>query len=398
MTKFSKEQLQNFVLTFNDAVISKLENAGFERNKYNVFDILNINRQELRHSDFLAFLMNPNRSGDIGKQFLHNFLSLLAKDNHMLGLDFFKMFYADFEKIVVKREYKNIDILLDITLSGNKYVFVIENKVDAGEQIYDNNEERGQLSKYKSLVAGEYKGYTPIYLFLSPDKRPPSESDWTPIDYNLIYSALCRLNTNTTDNTIKTLIQDYKKMIRGQFKMKNDKELRAAALDIYKANPDIFDFILANLPDRIKDSAEIIRKYLLNLDWVSTESDRQNANIVFKINDIKNIRSDLNIYFQIGVKTMWIGFYIHGGSEQDRKLLDAAIKGANVELAKFEWLVDNNKDKTNEMVASFDNMLLNNDLDSLEAKLTELLDKLFSQEGFVRKHSNRIYRLLCENK
>ena len=50
MAKINEQQLQNFVLTFESEIVLPLVSAGFERNKYNVFDILNINRQELRHS------------------------------------------------------------------------------------------------------------------------------------------------------------------------------------------------------------------------------------------------------------------------------------------------------------------------------------------------------------
>lgn len=394
MSKISEKKLQDFVLAFESRVVSPLENAGFERNKYNVFDILNINRQELRHSDFLAFIMNPNRSGDIGRQFLHNFLSVLSKENPELNLDFFKMFYGNFERVTVKREYKKIDVLLDIKLTGKDYIIVIENKVDSGEQIYEDKEVKGQLAKYKTIVDTEYKNHTPIFLLLSPDKRQPSEREWTPIDYNLIYSVLCRVGTDTADNTIKTLIQDYKKMIRSQFKMENDKKLREAALHIYNANADIFNFIFENLPNRVKETADIIRKYLSKLEWITLESERQNAFINFRVNDITEARNDLQIFFQIAVNDLWISSYMLNGNEQDRLKLGVSTKGASVTLAKYEWLAENNKDKISEIIANFDEFLLDNDLDSLKAKLDELLDNTFGQDGFVRKHTKRICRLL----
>lgn len=74
----TEKELQNFVLRFDNEIVAPLVKAGF--NKYNVFDILNIGRQELRHSDFLAFLLDPNRSGEVGQQFLRSFLTLLSKD------------------------------------------------------------------------------------------------------------------------------------------------------------------------------------------------------------------------------------------------------------------------------------------------------------------------------
>jgi hypothetical protein len=281
MAQINENNLKDFVLNFESKVVTPLVSAGFERNKYNIFDILNINRQELRHSDFLAFLMNPSQSGDVGQQFLRNFIAMLSKENSELGLDFFKVFYSDFDKVVVKREYKNIDILVDIEISGKKFLVVIENKIDSGEQMYDDKEIKGQLVKYQTLVNTEYKNHKPIFLFLSPNKRPPSENEWIPIDYNFVCSVLGRVNTDKTDNTIKTLINDYKKMIRSEFEMANDTELREAALRIYNADKDVFDFIFNNRPNRVNTTAKIIKEYLSKLNWAIPHSERQIAYISF---------------------------------------------------------------------------------------------------------------------
>lgn len=397
MARITEIQLQNFVLDFENKVVAFLEKAGFVRNKYNVFDILNIKRQELRHSDFLAFLLNPARSDEIGRQFLQAFLSILAKENPELKLDFFKIFYGNFESVTVKREYKNIDILLDVQLSGKDYIFVIENKVDSGEQFYEDKEIKGQLEKYQKIISVEYRSHTPIFLFLSPDKRQPSEKDWKAIDYKLIYSALSMVNTDLADNTLKALITDYKKLIRGQFKMETDKKLKEAALKIYNANADIFNFIFENLPNRVKETAEIIREFISSLDWVKLESQRQNAFINFSVNEISNLRADLQIFFQINVNDLSITAYMLGGGEQDRIRLGVSRKGTSATLAKYEWLVDNNKEKTSQIIDRFNAYLLESDIGSIKAILTDLLNNAFGQEGYVYKHSKRIYALLSDN-
>lgn len=399
MTNISKEKLQNFVLNFEDNVVSRLKDAGFERNRYNVFDILNINRQELRHSDFLAFLLNPCRSGEVGRQFLHNFLSLLSKDNPELKLDFFKMFYCEFEKVTVKREYKQIDILLDIKLSDsdNEYIFVIENKVDSGEQVYENKDEKGQLEKYKKIVETEYKNHIPIYLFLSPDKRLPSENAWCAIDYSLIYSALCMLKIDSADSTIKTLIQDYKKMLRGQFDMENDEELRKIALNIYKSDKDIFDFIFENRPNRINTSAEIIRKYLKNVGFVHFDIDkskRQNANIVFTTHEIFNLCN--HIYFQINVNDMVVWAYIEEATESERVRLGIKDCAKIKSLTKSIYLFGD-KGKTSEGIEMHNNLLLNNNQEELEADLKRLLETTFAQNGIIALQSIKICNQLKNN-
>lgn len=66
------EELQKFALRFDDDIKRPLVNAGFD--EFNVFDILNISRQELRHSDFLAYSFTQRRGGlAILKKFFDSF-------------------------------------------------------------------------------------------------------------------------------------------------------------------------------------------------------------------------------------------------------------------------------------------------------------------------------------
>ena len=115
--KIDKQVLQNFILDFHENIKKPLYDNGYEGNKYNVFDILNINSQELRHSDFLAFLMTPERSGNLGEQFIRQLLVSLSQSYFNETLDFFDLFFAVFKKITVRREYKNIDIVCEIELT-----------------------------------------------------------------------------------------------------------------------------------------------------------------------------------------------------------------------------------------------------------------------------------------
>lgn len=390
------DDLQNFALRFEDEIVTPLLSAGFERNKYNVFDILNIGRQELRHSDFLAFLMNPNRSGEVGQQFLRNFLALLSKENPELHLDFFKVFYGELEKVIVRREYKKIDILIEIEIQNEQYVFAIENKVDADEQMYDDDEDKSQLVKYKKIIDEEYKTHEPIFLFLSPNKRPPSENDWIPIDYNLIYSALCRLDLNTADNTLKILINDYKKMIRSQFEMEDNKELIEKALKIYTApeNKVIFDFIFECRPNRVNITAKIIRDFLHdNRDWIEfdkNKSGRQNTYINFTTKELKKLGLDIN--FQIDVKNMILYLYIVGGYELREKLKKTA-KSKTMTFESCYLLGDGNKTKNNETIEKHERLLLDGNKDEeLQTEIKKMLEKIFAQNGFVDKWSNLLIK------
>lgn len=364
MTKIDDLDLQNFVLEFESKVASPLVAAGFDR--YNVFDILNISRQEIRHSDFLAFLLNPSQSGNVGQQFLRNFLAILSKDNPKLKLNFLKVFYGNYEKVDVSREVvvmggrERIDILAEIQLSDEKIVLIIENKVDTGE--HDN-----QLSKYEKYAGQDiFNGYKKVLLYLSPDKTPPSESGWLAIDYKLIYLVLNMINTATADNTIKTLINDYKKMIRSEFLMENDEREKLTAIEIYKQNRRVLDFIFACKPDWRKETANIIRGFLSFRGIQVKES--QNTYIEFRPKEFSSYPEVFFIQINVGEMAMYLYKKENGKYKQ---------------IGSKQWLFgDNDSKKSAEAVKNYQETLVF-DSSKLKADCEQMLEQAFAQDGAI---------------
>lgn len=353
----TEKELQEFALQFDNEIARPLINAGFA--KFNVFDILNINRQELRHSDFLAFLFNPNKSGEIGSQFLRNFLTLLAKEI-VPQLDFFNMLYGNIEKVNVNREVAvqngRIDILIELEITKEKkqkLVIAIENKVDTGE--HDN-----QLGKYKEfLSSGRYKDHIKVMLYLSPDKSEPSDNDWTAIDYEFIYTVLNRVDTETADNTNKTLVNDYKKTIRSEFNMTNDDELKRQAVEIYKKNRQVLDFIYNSKPDWVKETAKIIRAYLKE-HGAELESDNQNVNIVFRTKELSSYKG----YLQICIDEMSLLF----------------INDTGKRICKKQWLFGDSQ-KSMEAVKRYQELVF--DTAQLKADCAQMLEQAFANDGVI---------------
>ena len=362
--------MQDFALQFDNEITRPLVNAGFA--KFNVFDILNINRQELRHSDFLAFLLDPNKSGEIGLQFSRNFLAMLSKDIVPTKLNFFDMFYGNIEKIIVSREVavKNgrIDILIELEIkkeNRRNIVIVIENKVDTGE--HDN-----QLGKYKEFLCERYKDHTKVMLYLSPDKSEPSDNDWTAIDYGFIYTVLNRIDTETADNTIKTLINDYKKTIRSEFNMTNDDELTRQAIEIYKKNRKVLDFIYDSKPDWVKETAKIICELLeqkgativtLNNKGALVENQKKDsANIMFSIKDIANYSG---YYFQICVKDMLLLFIDDTGKRKCNQ----------------QWLFEDCRHSI-DAVKRYQELVLF-DIKRLKEDCAQMIERAFAKDGVI---------------
>jgi hypothetical protein len=135
--------------------------------RFNVFDALNIERKELPHSQFLAFLLNPRQRHDQGDRYLRSFLSLLDISVRG-GLD-----RADVttEHTIApygwSGELRRLDILVRIP---SVLTLGIENKVDAQDQEY-------QIRDYLAWLGSQ----TPrpdirALVYLTPQARAPQSS------------------------------------------------------------------------------------------------------------------------------------------------------------------------------------------------------------------------------
>jgi len=396
----SEKDLNDFALKLECEIIPRLRSAGFERNKYNVFNILRLNSQELKHSAFLAFLMDPNQSGEIGEQFIKHFLILLAEK---LNFEPTQIFNYEFEKVIVRREYKNIDILVDIQAKvedkHEKILLVIENKVYANERVGEKDKE-GQLPEYRKAIEKEYedKGYKQCFLFLTPEKQDPKEDAeaWLPIGYKLIDKVLYRLELDTVDNTVKTLINDYRKMIRSEFGMDNDELKHQEAIKLYAEYREVFDFVFECKLDRVNKTAEVIRGFLDKDEqkkWIETITTK-NANrfICFTTKSIKDLwRDKTKIYFLIDVSVMNLVCYVENASDKEREALEYKKESATFSFGGSQWLFEEDKHKTEEKVKVHENYVLNNNLEPLKTECEKMLDFWFKlPSGWIKTTSDDI--------
>lgn len=108
-TKDAKKLLDRFLVE-NDA----LEELNAKLAEFNIFNVLNIQQKEIRHSNTLAWLLNPTESHGLGDRFLKRFLSrlLIENDEVDVSLSPAKVELFDFDDVEVNREWRNIDILV----------------------------------------------------------------------------------------------------------------------------------------------------------------------------------------------------------------------------------------------------------------------------------------------
>jgi hypothetical protein len=133
--------------------------------RFNVFSALRVERRELAHSAFLAYLLDPAAQHDQGARILKSFLAHLN-----IGVPA----AIDLERAKVTAEqaadeHGRLDIV--IALPGGMVV-AIENKVDAGEQ-------EEQIARYQQWLANQGPALRSSHrlIFLTPDGRRPSKEN-----------------------------------------------------------------------------------------------------------------------------------------------------------------------------------------------------------------------------
>lgn len=239
------------------ANIDCLEPLNKWTKEINIFNILKINRMEIRHSNMLAWLLSPNETHGLNDKFLKKLLIYSTNGTNleiMNGLKPINVDIMDLSDCVVYREKNNIDIL--IVSEKNKLVFAIENKIGSGEH-------SNQLNRYREILQSEYgKNYHYVLVFLTPEIVEYSDPEnWVIMSYDFILKTLTNLlNTYEITEKSKLFINDYIKTLRRN--VVKDNELKEICAKIYYEHREAFDLIFENKPDIDSEISNYIYKYL----------------------------------------------------------------------------------------------------------------------------------------
>jgi hypothetical protein len=240
----------------NDIAFDEIE-IGLNQN--NIFSILNVETSELRHSNFLAWLLDPKGSHGLNDLFLKRVLREVFASNKFDEVNTVDVEGFRLDTVQVLREWKNIDILV----YSDQFVLCIENKVFSKEH-------SNQLSRYQKIVQENFPNLLQTFVYLTPEGLPSDdmEETYAPLSYGFITDVIEKLlglyGTKMNSQTLAYL-SDYVKTVRRKI-MKND-ELTELAQQIYRNHRDIFDFVLENRPDPSNRVHEIISKQVEERGW-----------------------------------------------------------------------------------------------------------------------------------
>lgn len=204
--------------------------------RFNIFEAVGAVRGELRHSNFLAFLMSPHASHGLGSEPLQRILRSMLEQcpSEVRPIGSLNIAVGDLDGADVRREEHNIDILIE--LKEFELVVAIENKVDssAGD---------GQLKRYASVINSHFPNYRHLLVFLTPDGTEPREEGWTAYGYTTLATTIDSLLKARTPPPGETalVLKHYTEMLRRH--IVEDEKLKELAMQLYLRHRDALDFI-----------------------------------------------------------------------------------------------------------------------------------------------------------
>lgn len=187
---FKQKQALLKLLTSEDFA----ELQAISNNKFNIFQALKLQNNEVKHSNFLGWLLNPFESHYLMDCFFKELLKIALRNDSIL-VDIILKDLTDAKVTLEKmtNDGRRMDIFIDCP--RNKLVCVIENKIWSGEGC-------NQLEDYRNYILNndKYKDYKyKIFLFLTPYKYSPCED----------YKGYIRINYGDILKAINNLMKQY---------------------------------------------------------------------------------------------------------------------------------------------------------------------------------------------
>lgn len=317
--------------------------------RINIFYVLKIARTEIRHSNMLAWLLDPNESHGLGSSFLWAFITDLSKKHsyEFVAEDFdaiippqatIELLSSDLSISQVFREWNRIDILVKLP---NDYVIAIENKVDASE---GKRGGKSQLEGYSDVLKKNNYGSTKtIKVYLTPDGDKPSNGndDWKVYTYSDIYSILQNVYSTHKDSlTIeaKLLIENYLEILKIEI-METD-TLKQLCNEIYKKHKRAFDLIYEHRDSVTDMASSICFEKLKTICQGKTDfilpHDRKGIKIVFntiKSKKLKEKISPIDVWYEYNFRefgdngvSVSLTLVLHNPIKVDNREIEQIIK------------------------------------------------------------------------
>lgn len=240
-------------MSYSLDTILQLENSTeFNRlhqqfHQFNPLKVLRVDQYEIRHSNVLAWLFDPNENHRLGSFFLRKILmNLVTKaenEEKIDEFDYLAFLHTPLSDAIVHREWSTngngaIDLLIEIP--SLNIILLIENKFHSAES---NN----QLERYLNSVMTRYPGWDILPVFLTLSGESPSHDAYWMLAYEdvlqIIHQEL-ELNKETIADSIYDFLSFYVALLEEQ--LVEDEDTMQMAMTLYQNYASAIHLICAN--------------------------------------------------------------------------------------------------------------------------------------------------------
>lgn len=263
--------------------LSKIKRAS--SNGVNIFDAVGMNTQEIKHSAFLAWLLDPKETHNLGSAFLSDILRAVVEydsgDSHGIvqpnrkilkdisNEDIYRLVNAKDTVVITEKVVNDPASRIDIFIQSKtaELTVVIENKVFTST--HDD-----QLSRYEkevSIFVGKK-----IYVYLTPNGDMPTDIDgnyqenWCVLSYKTILDVLKKRYAMIpkTKNNSRTLflMEDYINMVNTNL-LKGNENIRAVCKELKRKYADALEILAA-----YTDNVDMVYEYI-GQEWLPNNVD-----------------------------------------------------------------------------------------------------------------------------
>jgi PD-(D/E)XK nuclease superfamily len=226
---------------------SELERIEELLDRFNVFEAIGFVGQEVMHSRFLAFLLDPRQNHGLGDHFLGGFLRKCSESTDGDSLPQIADHDGGLGKTTVQTEVYTGDGRIDILILNESegWAVIVENKIWTTEH-------SDQLERYYRFVKRTYRGCQVRGIYVTPFGATPTHKRYLPLSYGAVSArswiaswpseALPQARTlgcpcSTTDMVRRHIV--------------GDSEVARLCQEIYQKHKRAFNLIIEHLPDPI---------------------------------------------------------------------------------------------------------------------------------------------------
>lgn len=254
MVKSNKDLLKDITALFEGSGTPDLSLIANQVRQFCPFEAMGMVRQEIRHSNFLSYILDPARPHGLDDLILRAFLQKLCNRPNDRAA-WYDVLEDEKETLTaqVYRERDNIDILIVVPQTGRKgLVVAVELKIDAEERY-------NQLADYEGKVRRRYpdRDWDHMFCFLTPKGREPTTfggASWHAVSFAELFKAMDCAPIGSTGEGVK-LLGYYQAMMRrhGMADETDNEDLRKATETVWAEHREVLEYLIDHRPDPLND-------------------------------------------------------------------------------------------------------------------------------------------------